>query len=164
MDYEMRGVTFIELIIVLTIIGIITLLAAVSVRWQANESRLSAMRDKFLADCEFIRINSIAREPHGIFMYPDKYEIRRLHDTNKNFIRDTGESTYLFPAPDGTVLLSEGMNLLWNSCKKNNELWFDRKGIPRCQNWGLGMGTFTFKRDDQKKTISIDRAGRIKYE
>jgi prepilin-type N-terminal cleavage/methylation domain-containing protein len=164
MDYEMRGVTFIELIIVLTIIGIITLLAAVSVRWQANESRLSAMRDKFLADCEFIRINSIAREPHGIFMYPDKYEIRRLHDTNKNFIRDTGESTYLFPAPDGTVLLSEGMSLLWNSCKKNNELWFDRKGIPRCQNWGLGMGTFTFKRDDQKKTISIDRAGRIKYE
>lgn len=135
MGFEMKGFTLIELIIVITVIGIVSLLAPIGIDWWLRETRLTETRDKLLADLEFVRRQSVTGEPHGIFFYKNKYEVRRLKDTNRNFVRDSEESTVLFPDPDGTVDLISDMTITWNSCSGNNEIWFDRKGIPRCDNW-----------------------------
>jgi prepilin-type N-terminal cleavage/methylation domain-containing protein len=161
---KMKGFTLIELIIVISVIGIVSVIAPVGIDWWLSETRLTEARDKLLADLEFVRRQSITGEPHGIFFYTNKYEIRHLDDTNDNFVRDAGESAFLFPGSDGTIELMSDVTIAWNSCSGGNELWFDRKGIPRCNNWALGMGTITITKDSRTKGLVINRTGKIKYE
>ena len=160
----MKGYSLIELIVVITVTGILVLLTAISVTWQRTEAQLLETRDRLLADIEFIKINSVTREPHGILFFSEKYEVHRLDDKNKDFFRDALEKTVIQAGPDGTVHMPDGMSITWNSCGGNNELWFDRKGLPRCKNWGLGMGTFLLVKGSQKIKLTLDSVGKITYE
>lgn len=170
MDSEIKGLTLIELVIVLAIIGIIAAFTTVEVSWWMRDSRLNEYRDRLLADLEDAKLKSVAGVPYGMFPTANGYEVRVLTDTDDDFQRDTGESAASF-TPPVTVNLPTNYLLDWNN---GAELWFDRKGIPRNSTWGYGVGTFTLwydkngdgspDADEQKKTIVIDSAGRIKYE
>lgn len=46
----------------------------------------------------------------------------------------------------------------------DSELWFDRRGVPRCSNWELGMSTVSVVSGSRALPITIDRAGKIRYE
>lgn len=68
--------------------------------------------------------------------------------------------------------LGNGVTVSWNRVTSAGEcssaadklLWFDRKGVPRCTNWGLGMSTLTVTMGGRSKTVIIDSAGRTRYE
>jgi len=151
------GVTLVELIIVLAIIGIIVLFATIDTAWFQRDARVTEARDRLLADVEEVKLKSLAQVPHAIFVTDGNntsYSVVQLKDykcsvtTTKdcltdtdctggagnctvtgNFKRDVGEETSTL----STVTLQTGMRIQLTG---TNELWFDRKGIQRTSNWG----------------------------
>ncbi len=191
------GVTLIELLVVLTIIGILSAIVSFSASWFMRESRLIDNRDRLLADLEFMKLNAITKPPHAVFLYSPigslhYYELLELNDADGNFVRDAGELTTKLTAseakgyncdPDSSGGGNDAFcfridyKLTWTNCAgapSNTELWFDRKGIPRCSDWSNGSGIITIWMDDNNnngidageltKTITIDSSGRIQYE
>ena len=181
---EIKGFTLIEVIVVMVIVGIVVVLALVNIEWFQRDVKLTQMRDQLLADLEYAKRMSIAQAPHGLFLYSNKYEARLLTDADGNFIRGASEATTVFPgtcdgSPSTTCTSAAGcpsgqscvgsyplptsMVLTWDTCSGNLELWFDRKGIPRCNNWTVGSGILTLTRSGQTKAISINSTGKMVY-
>ena len=172
------GVTLVELIIVIAIIGIIALFATIDTAWFQRDARVSEARDKLLADIEDVKLKSLAQVPHAIEINDATkatwYKIVKLTDDNSNFKWDSGEGTT--DVANSTVTLSTNVKISGPSGKL---LWFDRKGIPKNSIWGVGNTTFTIWYDangnnaftgttdddnEVRKTIIISDTGRIQYE
>jgi len=158
----MRGYTIIELTIILLIITILISLSYINMINYYNDSKLQYIQNLLLSDLELTKFNSIRREPFAIFIYEDRYEIRKLNDINNNFVRDNLEASELISSKDPIITMPKNIFITWNGCSGNKELWFDRKGVPRCKNWGLGMGTIKISNGKSFREIVISKNGRFK--
>lgn len=193
------GVTLIELIVVVAIIGIIVLFATIDTAWFQRDARVTEARDRLLADIEDAKLKSLAKVPHGIIVATTSYRMVCLKEgscsvttttaccqdsdcpsgqactfpATVNFKKDTGQDC---PAacsdiPNSSVTLSTNVKI---SGPTNSELWFDRKGIPKSNLWGVGNTTFRIwydansngaaDADESSQTIIISNTGRIQYE
>jgi prepilin-type N-terminal cleavage/methylation domain-containing protein len=194
------GVTLVELLIVLAIIGIIVLFATIDTGWFQKDARVTEARDRLLADIEDAKLKSLAKVPHGIIVATTSYRMVCLKEgsctttaqaccqdsdcttsppqtctfpATVNFKKDTGQDC---PAacsdiPNSTATLSTNVKV---SKTGTDELWFDRKGIPKSSSWGIGNTTFTIwydangngaaDADESSQTIIISETGRIQYE
>lgn len=179
------GVTLIELIIVIAIIGIIVLFATVDTAWVQRDARVSEARDRLLADVEEAKLKSLAQVPHAIVIVSaSSYKMVKLNDTNNNFKKDTsGTPETTTDIANSTVTLSTNVKVGLTS---GTEFWFDRKGVPRTTNWGINGNTFRVwydeiangvidwtevgaldnenKCNEPCRLIIISNTGRIQYE
>lgn len=151
---EMKGVTLVELLIVLAIIGIVAALATIDVPWLMRQSRLNENRDRLLADIEDVKLKSIAGLPHAIYVVgTTSYKVVRVNDTDNDFRYDKDTETTT-DIDNSTVNLRENYLIKWNNCPANCspldgcQLWFDRKGVPRNCNFALWAGTFILWYDE----------------
>ncbi len=170
----MRGFTLLELMIVTAIIGILATLATLdAVSWY-RESRLTESRDKLLADIEDAKLKSIAGVPHAIIVdgggsgTGTRYFVCSLNDTNGDFAKTTGETSTTLLTVD--LPPSEKINVNGG----DDELWFDRKGIPRTSGWGVLGQTATIWYDangngvcdsgEPIRKVVLSNSGRVQYE
>jgi len=170
MANKVKGYTLVEMLVVIVIIGILISMATIGINAFLRNSKLNEYRDGFLSMVEEARTRSIVSVPHAIeFVNGSNYRLVRLNDVNNNFIVDGSEGNTVIESAS----LKSDYTISWNRdtsgadpCTDASDslLWFDRKGIPRCNNWGLGMSTITFTSKSMTKQIVIDRAGKIKYE
>lgn len=164
----MRGFTLIELMIVIAIIAIIATFAALSAESWSRESRLGESRDRLVASLEELKIRAIAGVPFGVRIsggVSTQYVLQELQDANEDFVRDATEAITAIE----TVTLSTRFKVSING--GSEEIWFDRKGIPRTGTWGTMGRTITIWYDgnnngavdggESRRLISISSNGRI---
>lgn len=167
------GVTLVELLIVIAIIGIIVLFATIDTGWFQKDARVTEARDRLLADVEDAKLKSLAKVPHGIIIATTSYRMVCLKEGScsvttataccqdsdcpsgesctfpltVNFRKDSGQD-----CPDdcsnianSTVTLSTNVKV---SLSTGTELWYDRKGMPRTDSWTTLNGTLRVWYDD----------------
>ena len=166
----MRGFTLIELMIVITIISIVALIASLSAVSWIRESTLNEQRDLLLSSVEDVKLRSITGVPHAIFVNDGKstnFTVRNLTDDDSDFVRDASEGTTVIR----TTTLPGKFKVSLNG---GDELWFDRKGVPRTNSWGTlgrtltlwhdGNGNDAIDANEIKREIILSSMGRVQYE
>ena len=153
------GITLVELMIVVAIIGIIMGIASLSMTEMSRTAKLNETRDMLLADIEEAKLKSISGVPNGIIIASaTSYQVVRLTDADGDFKRDATE-VY---ATLSTVTMPSGMTI--TAPAVGTEVWFDRKGIPKTSTWQFSNPSFTLSKDGVTREITISQTGRVKYE
>ncbi len=163
----MRGFTMVELMVVISIIAIVATFAALNAASWLREARVGESRDLLVSDLEWIKLRSMAGVPHAVFVAggtSTSYSLQKLTDADSNFMRDIGESTTALRY----IALPQNVKISLNG---GDELWFDRKGVPRTGVWGVIGRTFTLWYDangnnavdggEFKREIVLSSGGRI---
>jgi len=171
MESEMRGFTLIELLVTISIISILIVIASLQAVSWIRESTVSENRDMLLADIEDVKLKSLTGYPQGIFVIGGvntSYSVRKLTDADFDFMRDGGEANTTLR----TANLPSPLKIRLNG--GDDELWFDRKGVPRTSGWSPQGRTFTVWHDSDhdnavdagevKQEIILSSRGRIQYE
>ena len=179
-DSPIDGVTLIELIVVIAIIGIIVLFATIDTAWFQRNARVTEARDRLLANLEEQKLKSITRYPHGITVpnttNATSYTLVKLSDAaGADFKRDTGDTASienLPAAPENPVNLPTNVRIELTG--GSTEIWFDRKGVPRTDAWTIlnrslyiwydADGDGVRDSDEITKRIDMENGGKIQYE
>ncbi len=164
----MRGFTLIELMVVIAIIAILATFVALDAAQWSRESRLGEGRDRLTATLEELKLKSIAGVPHGIRIASGLgtgYSVLLLVDNNGDLLVDAGDTkttTDTIQFPPRYLISING---------SHEELWFDRKGMPRTGGWNMLGRTITIWYDtnnngaldssESRRNITISVNGRI---
>jgi prepilin-type N-terminal cleavage/methylation domain-containing protein len=170
-----RGITLIELAIVLVIISVIATIVTVSSSFIVSE-RIRSTSKNILGDLQWIRQSALTQGPDNMaprlagfgvrFESANAYHIFRFNDRNRNFSYDgTGEEAALSGEADIRekdipkpleMKIKKGTTLV---DPDNSILIFDHHGLPRQAQMGFQIMSIVIQDpndgDSQKKCISI---------
>jgi prepilin-type N-terminal cleavage/methylation domain-containing protein len=170
-----KGITLIEILVVLAIIAIVATLMAVGPEFSGTDRIRTASRE-LLSDLQWARQAAMTQGPGGTvpqlrgfgirFESTNIYRIFRFNDTNTNFIYDAGEERSI---TDGEASprqrdLYSTIQLMINSggtpvSPNNDVLLFDRQGMPRQSNWSFSQITFVIQNPNnpgaQAKCVTV---------
>lgn len=176
---KQAGFSLVELLITVALMGIIFAIAALSMTSMSRTAKLNETRDQLLADIEDVKLKSIAGTPRAVFVLggaDSSYSLRALPANDANLQKDPADAASIITL--STVTLPANMKVDLNGAvdgtSNSTELWFDRKGVPRTNLWGILGRTLTVWYDadndnvldpgEPSKTITLSNAGRVKYE
>jgi prepilin-type N-terminal cleavage/methylation domain-containing protein len=164
----MRGVTVIELMVVICIAGILSGFAYIGTEMIHKEQVSSAARE-LLADIQRARMNAMTQggKGYGIrFESSSSYVLFEFDDCNSDYSYDPSscggsreETNVIRRQLTSTVVLNKTKPLnLFN----NYVLIFDQLGYPRQANWGMGIMTIVVRNESDNSiikciTISMNR-------
>jgi prepilin-type N-terminal cleavage/methylation domain-containing protein len=171
-----RGLTLIELIIVLSIIGILAALVTTGPGFTSTERIRGAVKE-LLSDLQLVRYSAITQGPDascpqlrglGIrFESNKRYRLFRFNDSNGNFTYDGTEEERALNDGEATTKQRDIMPPLELKIKKsgrlanpdNTVLFFDHYGIPRQSHFGFQQISIVIHHPDidaiQKKCVSV---------
>lgn len=166
----MKGYTLIELFLVIVIIAITATFAMLNTAEWLRDANVKEARDMVVATLESVKLKSMTGLPHAILVSGGTntlFTVNRLNDADGNFAKNDTETSSVVR----TETLPRRVKITNSS---GEELWFDRKGVPRRSTWGESGTTITIWHDtnnnntpdagEPTRYITISSHGRIQYE
>lgn len=170
-----KGMTLVELVIVMLIIAIVTAIAAVGPGFIGTE-RIKSTSRELLADLQYLRQSAMTQGPDNTatalrgfgvrFESANSYHLFRFNDGNSNFIYDDTSEEAALPGgsaprkkyiPEQLKLRIKAGN--WLEDPRDKVMIFDHHGIPREKQMGFQLMSIVIEnpdlRDAQKKCVSI---------
>lgn len=190
---QVKGLSLIELMVTIAIMTILMAMATLAYRAFIVQGALHQARSDLVATLEKAKAQSLTGSPHGVVFDSNRqYRLVRLREAGfcskttttactqnsdcpgefcmmGNLRREAGESLDLLETHDTGNLV----RLAWSRSSDvvepctgtgDDELWFDRRGVPRCSNWGLGMSRITLSAGSTTMDVTLTRPGKIQYE
>ena len=140
-----KGFSLIELIVIMTLLGILAALASIRIKDISVNVRVSAATNQITSDIELIKETALAKHENMSITYN--------HEQNNYIIRKNGSVMTDYPGSDsGIINLSEGMfsgvDITQVNINGSNVINFDK--------WGnvLNNGTITL---NQNHIISVNK-------
>jgi len=158
MDRKIAGFSIIELLIVIAIISILMAVGISQYTKYKADRELMRQANMLMDEINWIKSQSISKEPHGIVITVSNYTLFKDLDGDCNYsageeIKDENGNPKVYNFESGIT------------SSTTQTIVFDRKGYPRDTNCGLGQMSITLSNNlGHKKLICISRYGRIKIE
>jgi len=191
------GLSLVEILVVIALIAIVSSFSTY-IMDTYRRAVISKIRDDVLSTLERARTLSITSVPHGMRCLGNQFALVGLKDgrccpkdnttpcppnaTHCYDDSDCGSGDQCDPGDyikasnenDTKVLEEYTLPASYSICCigscANYVVWFDRKGVPRDANWGLGMTTVRINHinkdgsSTEVSTITVSPSGRIQYE
>lgn len=154
-----RGITIVELMVVICIIGILSGFTAVS-NELIRKAYVTSITKELYADVQWARMNAITQGGLGYgirFESPTSYVLFQFndcdndHDYDANACNGSREETIISrkKMPSSVVIKKSSQTANFN----NDIVIFDQFGFPRRANWGLGMLTILVRNEPDSGSI-----------
>jgi len=170
-----KGMTLVELLIVMVIITIVTAIAAIGPGFISTE-RIKSTSRELLADLQYLRQSAMTQGPDNTapalrgfgvrFESANSYHLFRFNDGNSNFIYDDISEEAALPGgsaprkkyiPVQLKLRIKSGN--WLEDPRDKVMIFDHHGIPREKQMGFQLMSIVIENPDlsdaPKKCVSI---------
>jgi type IV fimbrial biogenesis protein FimT len=164
MDRKVRGITVMEVLVVMAIIAILASASILGLRNLVQRERLySAMTQvaNDLKEAQFRSMSSNSVWGVRFCANQNQYKIFAVNPANVSggCPRDANTSCTNDATTQRLVQLPPGV-----SPETNFYVLFDRRGYPLDWSCGIGAGNITLRNSYGSRTVIVDRVGRIRYE
>jgi type IV fimbrial biogenesis protein FimT len=164
MDRKVRGITIMEVLVVMAIIAILASASILGLRNLVQRERLYSAMTQVANDLKEVQFRSMSSNMTWGVRFctnQNEYKIFAVNPANvsagcprdaNTFCTNDATTQRLVPLPPG-VSPGAGFYVL-----------FDRRGYPLDWSCGIGAGNITLRNSYGIRTVIVDRIGRIRYE
>jgi len=164
MDRKVKGITIMEVLVVMAIIAILASASILGLRNLVQRERLYSAMTQVANDLKEVQFRSMSsnnlwgvrfcanQNQYKIFaVYPSTVGGGCPRDANPSCTNDS-TTQRLVSLPPGVLP------------QANYYVLFDRRGYPLNWNCGIGAGRITLSNSYGSRTVIVDSVGRIRYE
>jgi len=164
MDRKVRGITIMEVLVVMAIIAILASASILGLRNLVQRERLYSAMTQVANDLKEVQFRSMSSNNLWGVRFcenQNQYKIFAVNPANVSVgcPRDANPSCTNDATTQRLVSLPPGV-----SPQADFYVLFDRRGYPLDWSCGIGAGNITLSNSYGRRTVIVDRVGRIRYE
>jgi type IV fimbrial biogenesis protein FimT len=164
MDRKVKGITIMEVLVVMAIIAILASASILGLRNLVQRERLYSAMTQVANDLKEAQFRSISSNNlWGVRFCANQSQYKIFAVNPANVIggcpRDANSSCTNDATTQRLVQLPPGV-----SPEANFYVLFDRRGYPLDWSCGIGAGNITLRNSYGSRTVIVDSVGRIRYE
>jgi len=164
MDRKVKGITIMEVLVVMAIIAILASASILGLRNLVQRERLYSAMTQVANDLKEVQFRSMSSNSVWGVRFcanQNQYKIFAVNPANVSggCPRDTNTSCTNDATTQRLVSLPPGV-----SPQADFYVLFDRRGYPLDWSCGIGAGNVTLSNSYGSRTVIVDRVGRIRYE
>jgi type IV fimbrial biogenesis protein FimT len=163
MDRKVKGITIMEVLVVMAIIAILASASILGLRNLVQRERLYSAMTQVANDLKEVQFRSMSSNNLWGVRFcanQNQYKIFAVNPANVSVCpRDANTSCANDATTQRLVSLPAGV-----SPEAGFYVLFDRRGYPLDWSCGIGVGNVTLSNSYGRRTVIVDRFGRIRYE
>ncbi len=161
MDRKVRGITIMEVLVVMAIIAILASASILGLRNLVQRERLYSAMTQVANDLKEVQFRSMSSNMIWGVRFCANQNQYKIFAVNPATVcpTDTSQSCINDATTQRLVSLPPGV-----STQADFYVLFDRRGYTLNQSCGIGVGNITLRNSYGSRTVIVDSVGRIRYE